>query len=257
MMGIMNKTTLASLALLLGLSAVGEAAHASPDTDSAVVTTLSNSDWTARSNALNALSATVETAAESGRSAPDSVSVVLIAQLKTESTIMATGQGPASDEGYSEYYASLIGAVADLKDPRAAAILSSPAVVATGNMSINGLVVLGHPGAIAVLSAYRTNASEPVRTALALAASGLLKHKAELWENDVVKLKALLLKAATDKSPFVRQSAIEGLVASGESDARQVVLSLSSTDSYKVHLDGKDIYPVRDKARLSLEASKN
>jgi hypothetical protein len=200
-------------------------------------------------NELRGLTIAGQTAA-----AADDVRLALINLLGREER-MEPGNADAGTEAFSEYYATLIGTVADLHDPRAAAVLSAPGVIGTGNMAVEGLAALGHAAAGPIVARYQTVTDLPVQTALVHAASLLLSHEADLSAADQAALTALVIKAASSPSPFVRESAMQGLAFSPDPSARILALNIADSDPFTIDADGKTVFPVRSAARRAFVAA--
>jgi hypothetical protein len=156
-------------------------------------------------------------------------------------------------EDQSDYYADLIGAVADIEDARAVRALIG--AIDTGNMATSGLAVLGGQAIDAVL-ARLDDPAIPVRTGVTRTLVQMLEV-GSVVSSDIssfAKLKAGLVRSTGDQWPHVRIVAIAGLARIPGSDVTAVLTALAQRDaSAEVSPDtGTTSYPVREAAAKAL-----
>lgn len=154
-------------------------------------------------------------------------------------------------EEYVNYYGDVIAAIATLKDPRALNALLG--AITTGNMATRTLVSFGKP-AVEPVTQRLQHPDPRVRVAATWTLSQMLE--ASEIANDPVsrsKIKAALIRAATDNDPFVRREAVDGLARVGDQESIALLEKIARTDPYRADfLQGT--YVVREAATKALQA---
>lgn len=158
------------------------------------------------------------------------------------------------DEEFSEYYASLIGAVSSMEDPRAVTALIG--AITTGTMATDGLAVLGDAALNAVEQVARSPDRNTRSAGLFTLTTMLRKHSAKLREENRVRVKARLLEALSDPSAEMREAAINGTFDLRDPDILAVIQRMAVSDTAKVVSTGGVRFPVREAAQRWLKFSR-
>jgi len=218
-------------------------------------------DWEERSQAFDAL-----IAADPHTSASDDRRRRLLFDLLiVENEMVAAGNvrllrrvtaGLPPEEGlteaYSEYYASVIGAVARLDDPRSAPALAG--AISTGWMAVGSLIAFGTV-AVDPVARRITEADPVVRSSVANVLSEMLARSDEI-ANDAASrstIKKVLTTAARDSDYHVRKRSIAGLVRLGDRESIAIVEDLARNDPFVSTEAGRNgTRPVREAAEQAL-----
>jgi HEAT repeat protein len=156
-------------------------------------------------------------------SSSDQLKLALIGLLSTETAYENSDAYPVVDddpgEDYGEYYASLIGAVVSLNDPRAIPPLVD--VINTGGMATNAIAGFGTAALTPVLGKL-ADSDPTVRNGAVLVLKTMLQANAIPDEASQLAVQTALQKASADSDYFVSLSAKEAL-------SLLVTVSLAST----------------------------
>jgi hypothetical protein len=158
------------------------------------------------------------------------------------------------DEEFSEYYASLIGAVSSLEDPRAVTALIG--AITTGTMATDGLAILGDAALNAVEQVAKSSDASMRGAGLFTLTTMLRKHSAKLREENRVRVKSRLLEALSDPKPELREAAINGMFDLPDPDISAAIQRLALSDTAKVVSATGVRFPVREAAQRWLKLSR-
>lgn len=218
-----------------------------------------DSAWSNREAGLNAVAALLDSGKETPADA-DRLRLGLVQQLERENIVR---QNPATTipnderEYYSNYFADLIGTVADLNDARA--IPSLLAVASSGRMATSGIARFGK---IALDPVLRQVASQ--NPALAEGALFVLVDMLEYHTvNDadsLLRIKSALRTALAHPDGIVRVSAIYAIeYLKDREEFVPILTDIANRDPFnlegQVAADGQDngeVFPVRRAARSLL-----
>jgi HEAT repeat protein len=167
-----------------------------------------------------------------------SVAPALIALLERENR-----PDPAKDNLTEDsYYGDLIGAVAELKDPRAVKALLG--AITSGGMAEGGLAALGSAAVPGLLEALGSTDRPELARAAAAGVLGRVARRSDAVR-DSSAIESALLHALSDKSRFVRSNAIAALGAYPSPIARHAIESIALSDTAVSDRSGMRVYPVR------------
>jgi HEAT repeat protein len=238
------------------LTAVLSPAHnqqTHPSNAPALIQQTQDANWETRKDAFDAILLGEPSLLANASRVPDNIKVALIQLLETENTFRE--KGVSFTEEYTEYYASVIGAVASLKDPRSVHGLMG--AIKTGAMATDALAELGSVAVDPVIQA--SNSSDMhVRQAAAMVLSRFTEPK-NLQNVTVLsrqKIKNALIQATRDELHYVRIEGIEGLAKLGDRDVVPLIQSLAAKDQFEGYGEQRGTYPVRKAAMEALKQLK-
>lgn len=179
----------------------------------------------------------------------------LITALGKENLIVHGGAARLS-ETETEYYASVIGCVAALRDY--AALPGLLGAIETGGGAIDGIVALGDaavPGLLQLLDAPGSRG----RVAAVLAVGKLAARNGspqppiasgQLSAARLTAIRVRLLKALDHKNRFVRTAAVRSLTSYSDPEVRRAIEALAASDPATIDAgNGTKEYPVRRAAQ--------
>lgn len=198
----------------------------------------------------------------SNPSKADQIQTEIIRLLERENAVVdrsnsafrnGSGKQPLGEE-YVNYWGDLIAAVAALNDPRS--IEGLVGAITSGGIAENALARMGDPAIDSVI-AKLLHGDELARAAATRVLSKMLdpENMARVsGSSSRKKLQEAFVRAASDRNPFVRKAAAEGLGKLRDSGTRQLLLGLARNDPYEASMHGgkKGVFPVREAARKAL-----
>ena len=194
----------------------------------------------------------------------------LIGALETESRYLQSQErsGQQTAEAFSDYWANLMWAVGEFRDPRAVKGLLEG--VDTGSIAVDGLADLCPASADALIERAR----QPDRTfrgglirqrESAMRALGDCLKRAQAMRSSpqaLARIRAAALEAVGDSDPMMRESAISVLFFfRRDTEVRAKLAQVAASDSYQEGYEVFRVHPgqltVREAARTVLNAPDN
>jgi HEAT repeat protein len=242
--------------LLFLVTGVGQQASADHEKISTALHAMESESWTDRSKAYQESAAFLASGKEASEDA-DRLRVGLIKLLATENvqTRILAKQDASEDETeeYSQYYASLVGAVADLKDERAIPSLLGAAY--SGGMATQGVARFGKTALNPVLEQVTSRDANLASGAVWVIREMLAMHTVADPDSRLRMENAL--KVALSSPNFgVRDSALYAIeYLDNREEFVPMLNDIAEHDPFKRSDgggDSGDIYPVRHHARSLL-----
>ena len=161
------------------------------------------------------------------------------------------GRNQTLPEDFVNYHGDLIGAVSSANDPRALNALLG--AIKSGGMVRDALVGLG-PNAVAPTAEMLNSEDVQVRySAVAVLVDMLSNNDISSDAVAFARIREALMRAATDRNPFVRRNSIPGLVLLGDPESIGLLQEMATSDPFQAEYREGNPFVVRDEAAAALD----